>query len=107
MLRRIIYSLLVSGALSGCTETATPEAVEHDAATCAGYGFEPETDGMAVCMMQLDQERQAVRRERWEAVSVGLQNFSNSMQQSRMQTRYTSCTTSRLGLNWQTYCRSY
>lgn len=105
-LRSVIYSVLVASALSGCTTTASPEAVERDAATCTAYGFEPETDGMAVCMMRLDQERQAVRRERWAAVSVGLQNYSNSMQQSYRPT-YTSCSTSRLGMNLQTYCNSY
>lgn len=105
-MRGITFSLLVASVLSSCTTTASPEAVERDAATCVAYGFEPETDGMAGCMMRLDQERQAVRRERWAAVGVGLQNYGNSMQQSYRPT-YTSCQTSRLGMNLQTYCSSY
>lgn len=59
--------------LVGC-QTMTPEERRAaDMRTCAGYGFKPNTDGMAQCLLQLDLDRRADMRA-FEARSTAMWN---------------------------------
>lgn len=57
--------LLITGLaalLAGC-QTLTPEEQRAaDQRTCLGYGFKPNTDALARCMLDLDLDRRADTR---------------------------------------------
>lgn len=54
--------------LSSC-QTLTPEEQRaRDETTCRGYGFRPNTDTMAGCLLDLDLDRRADTRA-WQAQS--------------------------------------
>ncbi|WP_206531592.1 hypothetical protein [Affinirhizobium pseudoryzae] len=64
---------VLAGFLSGC-QTMTPEERRAaDTRTCMGYGFKPNTDGMAQCLLQLDLDRRADMRA-FEARSAAMWN---------------------------------
>ncbi|MBT9368748.1 hypothetical protein [Rhizobium sp. CSW-27] len=62
--RTLAAPLLVSAAclLAGC-QTLTPEQQRAaDERTCTGYGFRPQTDAMARCLLDLELDRRADMR---------------------------------------------
>ncbi len=62
----VLGSLAALMALSSC-QTLTPEERRaRDEATCRGYGFRPNTDQMAGCLLDLDLDRRADARA-WQA----------------------------------------
>jgi hypothetical protein len=65
--------VVLAGLLAGC-QTMTPEERRAaDQRTCMGYGFKPNTDGMAQCLLQLDLDRRADMRA-FEARSAAMWN---------------------------------
>lgn len=62
----VLGVLGLSMALTAC-QTLTPEERRaRDEATCRGYGFRPNTDQMAGCLLDLDLDRRADARA-WQA----------------------------------------
>lgn len=45
--------------LSACQSLTPQQQREQDQQTCAGYGFKPQTDAFANCMLQLNLDRRA------------------------------------------------
>lgn len=55
----LVLLAVLTGLMAGC-QTLTPEERRAaDMRTCTGYGFKPNTDGMAQCLLQLDLDRRA------------------------------------------------
>lgn len=62
----VLGSLAAMLALTAC-QTLTPEERRaRDEVTCRGYGFRPNTDQMARCLLDLDLDRRADNRA-WQA----------------------------------------
>ena len=62
----VLGALAALTALSSC-QTLTPEERRaRDETTCRGYGFRPNTDAMARCLLDLDLDRRADTRA-WQA----------------------------------------
>lgn len=55
-----IISALV---LSGCTTTSPAERRAIDESRCASYGFKPNTEKYAECLLSLDLDRRAAQRD--------------------------------------------
>lgn len=56
-----------AGLLVGaCNTTSTLERRTADEARCRTYGFRPATDAFAKCLLQLDLDRSADRRSRYD-----------------------------------------
>ena len=62
MFRTAILAALAALMVSGCTVSAE-ERRTRDEQTCRGYGFVQGSEAFANCMMQLDLDRRAARRE--------------------------------------------
>ncbi|WP_116654577.1 hypothetical protein [Pelagibacterium sediminicola] len=62
MSRTILIAALAALVLSGCTVSAE-ERRTRDQQTCRGYGFVEGSEAFANCMLQLDLDRRAARRE--------------------------------------------
>jgi hypothetical protein len=59
---RILLSSVLLALLASC-QTMTPEERRAvDEKTCASYGFRPNTDAMARCLLDLDLDRRAQTR---------------------------------------------
>ncbi|GGA89710.1 hypothetical protein GCM10011491_16980 [Brucella endophytica] len=54
--------ILLTAALAGCTTMTPEERRAADIQTCRAYGFRPNTDALANCLLQLDLDRRADRR---------------------------------------------
>lgn len=68
---RFLAFLFVVSALAGCSSGGLAgrsfDGASSDQRNCQRYGFKPNTDAFAQCMLQLDQiggERDAMTRER-------------------------------------------
>ena len=55
-MRRHLIAFLIVLALVACVSKEEQRA--EDMRTCEGYGFKPDTNGMADCLMKVDQARQ-------------------------------------------------
>lgn len=62
MSRTILIAALAALVLSGCTVSAEERRI-RDQQTCRGYGFVEGSEAFANCMLQLDLDRRAARRE--------------------------------------------
>ncbi len=61
-LHRLILAVALVGPLAAC-QTLTPEERRAaDERTCTGYGFRPNTEGMARCLLDIDLNRSADAR---------------------------------------------
>ncbi|RCS25059.1 hypothetical protein DUT91_06415 [Phyllobacterium salinisoli] len=62
MKKTMLCGLIFVSALAGC-QTMTPEERRAaDGQTCRSYGFRPQTDAFANCLLQLELDRRATRR---------------------------------------------
>ncbi|WP_420101486.1 hypothetical protein [Bosea sp. (in: a-proteobacteria)] len=61
--------LLVAGALGGCITTEDLRAA--DEAQCRSYGFRAPSEAFSNCLMQLDLDRAAARRARFDRFDDG------------------------------------
>lgn len=60
-----LFAVLVLGAALGACETTTPaEQRAADDARCKSYGFKRGTDAFSKCLLDIDLDRSADRRER-------------------------------------------
>jgi hypothetical protein len=59
---RTLYGLVLIAALAGCTTMTPEERRAADIQTCRSYGFRPNSDALANCLLQLDLDRRAERR---------------------------------------------
>lgn len=50
------------GLLAACQSISPEERRAADMRTCAGYGFKPNTDAMARCLLDIDLDRRADAR---------------------------------------------
>jgi hypothetical protein len=64
----VLGALGVAMALSSCQTLSPEERRARDETTCRGYGFRPNTDQMAGCLLDLDLDRRADARA-WQAQS--------------------------------------
>jgi len=58
----VLTSLAALLALSSCQTMTPEERRQRDETTCRGYGFRPNTDAMARCLLDLDLDRRADSR---------------------------------------------
>lgn len=59
--------IAAAGLLVGaCNTTSTLERRTADEARCRSYGFRPATDAFAKCLLQVDLDRSADRRARYD-----------------------------------------
>lgn len=71
----LLLSLAALTLLAGCQTMTPQERRAADERTCAGYGFRPNTDAMARCLLDLDLDRRAQARAsfaRQDAMMVGM-----------------------------------
>jgi hypothetical protein len=66
MLRIISMAVIAAIALTGCTVSAE-ERLARDQQTCRGYGFVQGSEAFANCMLELDLDRRAAQRERFNS----------------------------------------
>ncbi|MDJ0447181.1 hypothetical protein [Methylocystis sp. JR02] len=60
-----LFAVLALGAALGACESTTPaEQRAMDDARCKSYGFKRGTDGYSKCLLDVDLDRSADRRER-------------------------------------------
>lgn len=52
----------LTGLLAACQSISPEERRAADMRTCAGYGFRPNTDAMARCLLDIDLDRRADTR---------------------------------------------
>ncbi|XUY27383.1 hypothetical protein RMR21_003175 [Agrobacterium sp. rho-8.1] len=64
----VLSALAATLALSACQTLSPEERRARDDTTCRGYGFRPNTDQMAGCLLDLDLDRRADARA-WQAQS--------------------------------------
>lgn len=64
----VLSALAATLTLSACQTLSPEERRARDEATCRGYGFRPNTDQMAGCLLDLDLDRRADARA-WQAQS--------------------------------------
>ncbi len=64
----VLGSLAALLTLSACQTLSPEERRARDVATCQGYGFRPNTDQMAQCLLDLELDRRADARA-WQAQS--------------------------------------
>lgn len=57
--RILLTSLMMSLFLSGCQTISPEERRAADERTCLRYGFKPNTDALARCLLDLDLDRRA------------------------------------------------
>lgn len=63
--------LVLIAMLAGC-QTMTPEERRAaDGQTCRSYGFRPQTDAFANCLLQLELDRRAARRAAFDEPFYG------------------------------------
>jgi len=82
--------------LAGCV------SVEQNASTCEGYGFKPNTDTFAQCMMELDRRQSEKQAAFGNALQRAGNNYSTAMQPRSVQA---NCTYNRLGATVYQSCR--
>ncbi|MBY6239674.1 hypothetical protein [Methylosinus sp. Sm6] len=59
--------VIAAGLLAGaCNTTSDLERRSADEARCRSYGFKPGAEGFAKCLLQLDLDRSADRRARYD-----------------------------------------
>lgn len=66
---RLAAALLIGLACSGCVTTEDLRAA--DEARCRSYGFRALGDAFANCLLQLDLDRAAERRARFDRIDAG------------------------------------
>lgn len=77
--------LFCTAGLAGCAAIQADQAKYHaqlqaaDQAKCEGYGYQPDTDAHADCMMQLDRERQ------WQQANAQRQADENRQREADRQ----------------------
>ncbi|SIP96757.1 hypothetical protein SAMN05880590_101496 [Rhizobium sp. RU35A] len=54
--------ITAAGLLSACQSLTPEQQRATDERTCAGYGFRPQTDAMARCLLDLELDRRADMR---------------------------------------------
>lgn len=60
-----LFVVLTLGAMLGACETTSPQQQRAgDEARCRSYGFKRGTDGFSKCLLDIDLDRSADRRER-------------------------------------------
>lgn len=62
----LILLATLAATLASCQSMTPQERRAADERTCAGYGFKAGTEGMARCLLDIDLDRRAERRE-WSA----------------------------------------
>lgn len=67
-MRRLLISTLLAMALAACTTAAEQKAADEK--KCEGYGFKPNTDPFAKCMMVVDQNRAKMRDQDMNAMQM-------------------------------------
>lgn len=66
-MRALAAAILISSAfLAGCTTITPEEQRAIDNRTCLSYGFKRKTDAYSTCLLQLELDRRAERRSRFE-----------------------------------------
>ncbi len=69
--------------LGGC-QTVSPEVRQaNNKAACDGYGFKPNTNAYAACMMNMDQSAKEDDYRRRQILANGLREMGQSMQRNR------------------------
>ncbi|MGE7371072.1 hypothetical protein ACQKKX_18705 [Neorhizobium sp. NPDC001467] len=61
----LVLLAALSAVLASCQSMTPQERRAADESRCAGYGFKPRTEGMARCLLDLDLDRRAERRQ-WQ-----------------------------------------
>lgn len=96
---RIISVLVIGALLSGCSSgSMLTRSIDYTASnqqTCAGYGFQPNTDAFAQCMFELDQIRQERDENARARRSAALLALGRTMMQPSPRPTY--CNTNTFG----------
>lgn len=66
MTRTTLIAALAALVLAGCTVSAEERRI-RDQQTCRGFGFVEGSEAFANCMLQLDLDRRAAQRERFNS----------------------------------------
>ena len=66
MLKTVSLAAVTAIVLAGCTVSAEERRI-RDQQTCRGYGFVEGSEAFANCMMQIDLDRRAAQRERFNS----------------------------------------
>ena len=82
-MRQILAVLACVTVLGACSTTTPAERLAQHQASCAGYGFKPNTDAYSTCMMQMDLAAKENDARRRAAMADALQDLGNSMQTRR------------------------
>lgn len=69
VVHRLAAVLLLGSALSGCVTTEDLRA--SDAAQCQSYGFRAPSEAFSNCLLQIDLDRSAARRARFDRLDGG------------------------------------
>lgn len=83
---RIVGIAALAVALCGCATTTPAERLAGNQASCQAYGFKPNTDAFASCIMQQEMADDASDADRRTRISAGLQAMGQSMTQPQRQT---------------------
>lgn len=67
-MRRLLTALPLALVLAACTTAAEQKAADEK--KCQGYGFQPNTDSFAKCMMVIDQNRVKMRNDDMNAMQM-------------------------------------
>lgn len=67
-MRQLLTALPLALVLAACTTAAEQKAADEK--KCQGYGFQPNTDSFAKCMMVIDQNRAKMRDQDMNAMQM-------------------------------------
>jgi hypothetical protein len=66
----LLVILALGAALGACQSTTPAEQRAADEARCRSYGFKRGTDGFSKCLLDVDLDRAADRRERRQELTI-------------------------------------